>query len=136
MVDSVSLANNFARVHGAPPKIISAPGRVNLIGEHTDYNEGFVLPMAIDRRTHVAAAPRTDRHVKVHTLDLNETAEFDLDKPVTQLDKKWLAYVAGTAWVLSRQQFRLRDCVHKTFVQIFPFSSFAHINNSEKFSSE
>lgn len=107
MVDPVSLANNFATVYNAPPKIVSAPGRVNLIGEHTDYNDGFVLPMAIDRRAYVAAAPRTDRHVRVHTLDLNDAAEFDLDKPIAQPDKKWLAYVAGTAWVLSRRQFHL-----------------------------
>ena len=107
MVDPVALANNFASVYGAPPKIFSAPGRVNLIGEHTDYNEGFVLPMAIDRRTYVAAAPRTDERVRIGTLDLDDSAEFDLDQPTTQIEKKWLAYVAGTAWVLRRRQFRL-----------------------------
>ena len=107
MVDPVVLANNFASVYGGPPEIFSAPGRVNLIGEHTDYNEGFVLPMAIDRRTYVAAAPRTDRHVRVRTLDLDDEAEFDLDEPKVGLEKKWLAYVAGTAWVLRRRHFRL-----------------------------
>ncbi|HET6893535.1 MAG TPA: galactokinase, partial [Pyrinomonadaceae bacterium] len=104
MVDPVALANNFASVYGTPPKIFSAPGRVNLIGEHTDYNEGFVLPMAIDRRTYVAAAPRTDERVRVRTLDLDDSAEFDLDQPTTQVEKRWLAYVAGTAWVLRRKQ--------------------------------
>ena len=107
MVDQIDLANKFASVYGAPPKIFSAPGRVNLIGEHTDYNEGFVLPMAINRRTYVAAAPRTDERVRVRTLDLDDSAEFALDQPTTQIEKKWLVYVAGTAWVLRRRQFRL-----------------------------
>ena len=107
MVDRIALANNFADVYGAQPKIFSAPGRVNLIGEHTDYNEGFVLPMAIDRRTYVAAAPGTDRRVRVHTLDLDDSAEFDLDQPTTEIEKRWLAYVAGTTWVLKRRQLDL-----------------------------
>jgi len=107
MVDRIALANNFADVYGAQPKIFSAPGRVNLIGEHTDYNEGFVLPMAIDRRTYVAAAPGTDRRVRVHTFDLDDSAEFDLDQPTTEIEKRWLAYVAGTAWVLRRKQLHL-----------------------------
>ncbi len=107
MVDLVTPANRFEEAYGARPKIFSAPGRVNLIGEHTDYNDGFVLPMAIDRRTYVAASPRTDRHIHVRTLDLNEDAAFDLDEKTNQLNQKWLAYVAGVAWVLRGQQLSL-----------------------------
>ena len=59
--------------------VVRAPGRVNLIGEHTDYNEGFVLPMAIDRAIWIALRPRADRRVLVHSLDLNLSAAFDLD---------------------------------------------------------
>ena len=106
MADPVTLESSFESTYGVRPRLFSAPGRVNLIGEHTDYNEGFVLPMAINRRTYVAAAAREDRHVRVRTLDLNDEAAFELDEPATELDKKWLAYVSGTAWVLDRH-FRL-----------------------------
>ncbi|HKY26915.1 MAG TPA: galactokinase [Pyrinomonadaceae bacterium] len=108
MSDPVTLASIFESTYGARPRLFSAPGRVNLIGEHTDYNDGFVLPMAINRRTYVAAAAREDRRVRVRTLDLNDEAAFELDEPTTELDKKWLAYVSGTAWVLDRRHFRLR----------------------------
>ena len=107
MVEPATLATSFENAFGMQPRIFSAPGRVNLIGEHTDYNEGFVLPMAINRRTYVAAAPREDRQVRVHALDLNDEAAFELDQPTTELEKKWVAYVSGTAWVLERQHFRL-----------------------------
>lgn len=108
MVDPVTLESSFESTYGVRPRLFSAPGRVNLIGEHTDYNEGFVLPMAINRRTYVAAAAREDRHVTVRTLDLNDEAGFELDEPTTELDKKWVAYVSGTARVLDRQHCRLR----------------------------
>src|SRR3990172_8002419 len=69
--DLAALARAFARTFGRkPPLIAEAPGRVNLIGEHTDYNGGFVLPVAIDRTVAVAAAPRDDRTVQAHSLDL------------------------------------------------------------------
>ena len=58
------------------PRVFRAPGRVNLIGEHTDYNEGYVLPMAIDRGTTVAAAPREDRLVRAHSVNLQEMTRF------------------------------------------------------------
>ena len=70
-----------------------APGRVNLIGEHTDYNDGFVLPVAIDRYTTVAARERTDRRVTVEATDLGETDSFDLDA-ITRT-ATWADYVRG-----------------------------------------
>jgi galactokinase len=71
----------FVKTFGRAPRLFRAPGRVNLIGEHTDYNDGFVLPMAIDRETVVAAAPREDRRVRAFSLNRNEEAGFDLDRP-------------------------------------------------------
>ncbi len=78
---------------------LSAPGRVNLIGEHTDYNDGFVLPMAIDRAVWIALAARDDGRVVVHSLDYDETAEFSLDHLVRG-QPAWIEYLKGTAWSL------------------------------------
>lgn len=76
-----------------PDLVVSAPGRVNLIGEHTDYNDGFVLPMAIDRKICVAGAPRDDEEVCLYSLNFQEMARF----PLTSLKKegKWTDYVQG-----------------------------------------
>ena len=81
-------------------RMFRAPGRVNLIGEHTDYNDGFVLPIAIDRETVVAAAGNDTGRVRVHSLNLNEVAEFDLDNPGPKLRGIWLDYIEGVAQAL------------------------------------
>jgi galactokinase len=95
----------FEAVYGeAPDGLWSAPGRVNLIGEHTDYNEGFVLPFAIDRRTVVALSARDDRLVRVASTFADEMAEIDLDLLGTQGPEGlsgWSAYPLGVAWALS-----------------------------------
>ena len=90
----------FRERYGRAARLFRAPGRVNLIGEHTDYNDGFVLPMAIDRETVVAAAARPDRTVRVHSLNLDESAEFDLDAPGEKRRGNWLDYVEGVARIL------------------------------------
>src|SRR5438067_8312365 len=100
MVDVRSLVETFQQLYRSEPRVFSAPGRVNLIGEHTDYNDGFVLPMAIDRRTAVAIAPRGDRTVRVRSLDLNEDATFDLDRPGAPRRGIWLDYVEGVTGAL------------------------------------
>ncbi len=79
----------------------SAPGRVNLIGEHTDYNEGFVLPFAIDRRTIVALGVRDDRLVRVASTFADELAEIDLDALAPDALGGWSAYPLGVAWAFS-----------------------------------
>jgi len=83
-----------------PSHIVAAPGRVNLIGEHTDYNEGFVLPAAIDRHVVVAAAPRTDGTVHVHAIDLGESSSFDLQAINRDAAHSWCNYQRGVAWAL------------------------------------
>jgi len=84
----------------AAPRIAVAPGRVNLIGEHTDYNEGWVLPMAIDRRVGVAFAPREDRILRAHSLVFDETCELCIDDLEPPGGGKWISYVVGVAWAM------------------------------------
>lgn len=106
--DHNNLRAAFATLYGRTPRLFRAPGRVNLIGEHTDYNGGFVLPMAIDYETQVAAATRPDRKIRVRSLNINEEFEFDLDAPAQKLRGSWRDYVEGVARILARQNVRLR----------------------------
>lgn len=91
--------------HAAPELVVQAPGRVNLIGEHTDYNEGFVLPCAIDFQTQVAVRARSDRMVRVLALDYaGQLDEFNLDAPILPRgDAPWANYVRGVVQVLLAQ---------------------------------
>jgi galactokinase len=82
-------------------RIVHAPGRVNLIGEHTDYNEGFVLPVAIERGITIAFVPTDDRRVGIVLHSTGEEAGFDLDA-IGPRRGSWIDYVAGTAWALER----------------------------------
>lgn len=96
----------FAEKFGYPAThAIQAPGRVNLIGEHTDYNDGFVLPCAIDYQTVIACAPREDRTVRVLAADYdNQTDEFSLDAPiVTHHSQQWSNYVRGVVKHLQKR---------------------------------
>jgi galactokinase len=70
MIDLSAFADEFRQRFDAEPRVFSAPGRVNLIGEHTDYNEGYVLPFAIDKRTYVACSPRDAGKIRVYSLTL------------------------------------------------------------------
>ncbi len=94
------------RFGAAPACVVRAPGRVNLIGEHTDYNDGFVLPLAIDRAAWIALRPTAGRAVSVHSLDFGEVDTFDLDG-VTPLPGSWANYVRGVAWALQQRGYAL-----------------------------
>jgi len=100
VVDVARLKAEFQALYGAPAQVFSAPGRVNLIGEHTDYNEGFVLPMAIERRTYVAGAPNGSSRVRVKSLTVGQSFDFDLERPGPKRRGTWLDYVEGTARAL------------------------------------
>jgi galactokinase len=106
MVDTASpmteLTRHFGDLFGSQPQpeIATAPGRVNLIGEHTDYNDGWVLPMAIDRCVRVAFATRDDRRIRVHAVAFDETREVALDDLRPAAGVAWFSYVAGVAWAL------------------------------------
>ncbi|MBM3477234.1 MAG: galactokinase, partial [Armatimonadetes bacterium] len=88
--------------------VASAPGRVNLIGEHTDYNGGFVFPIAIDRYIHVAARARPDRIVRMVARDKNDGDEFSLDRIERDSSRRWVNYVRGVATELERAGCALR----------------------------
>ncbi|HEX5705894.1 MAG TPA: galactokinase [Pyrinomonadaceae bacterium] len=107
MIERGTIRRAFRERYGREPRLFRAPGRVNLIGEHTDYNGGFVLPLAIDRETVVAAAPRADRLVRVLTLNSNAEAEFDLDHAGPPRRGIWLDYVEGVARALIERGARL-----------------------------
>jgi galactokinase len=107
LIEGGNMQQAFREIYGREPRLFRAPGRVNLIGEHTDYNGGFVLPLAIDRDTLVAAAPRSDRLVVAHSLNLDERAEFDLDVPGERRRGIWLDYVEGVARALESRGVRL-----------------------------
>jgi galactokinase len=84
------------------PRIFRAPGRVNLIGEHTDYNDGFVLPAAINLHTWTAIAPRADRKLVVFSENVDETAEIDLTDRAPAPRALWPDYVHGVAHMLAK----------------------------------
>ena len=108
----------FHQVFGYEPTVrYSAPGRVNLIGEHTDYNEGYVLPFAIDRRTTASIAPRTDRVLRVASaFDPESVVSLALDDLEPDAMSGWSAYVLGIAWALQEQGADLSD---KTGFDVF-----------------
>lgn len=96
MPEISDLRDGFAARFGSHPRlIVRAPGRVNLIGEHTDYNEGFVLPIAIDRATFVAGRSRADRTVRVYSVNFGEEDSFSLDRIERSAERPWSNYVRG-----------------------------------------
>lgn len=92
---------------GGAARIFRAPGRVNLIGEHTDYNDGFVMPCAIDFATYVAAEPREDRKIRIASMSFPGEYEFDLDNQEIETAESWARYVEGVASIMERSGYRL-----------------------------
>lgn len=106
-MDLTILAQQFQSHFNAKPEIIvRAPGRVNLIGEHTDYNDGFVLPMAIDRGVWIALRPREDKTVRFFSLDLETESAFELSSLNRGSD--WIEYPKGIAHELMQAGFKIK----------------------------
>ncbi len=94
---AIAAIETFTSSFGSKPSaIVRAPGRINLIGEHTDYNGGFVLPMALDRSVWIALRPREDRTVRVQATTFDEVMSFDLDS-LQREGHTWIEYVKGVA---------------------------------------
>jgi galactokinase len=104
--NAARLAEMFQQKYGSRPAVFSAPGRVNLIGEHTDYNDGFVLPSAIGFYAHVAAGPRSDRKLVFRSTEFAQTFEADLSKAPKKLGG-WCDYVLGVALQLGKAGVRV-----------------------------
>jgi galactokinase len=105
MTPDAQVTRTFQQRYGAAPAfLVRAPGRVNLIGEHTDYNDGFVMPMAIDRAAWIALRPSGNCLVTVHALDFAESATFDLDH-LAPAPGSWVDYVRGVAWSLQQHGY-------------------------------
>jgi galactokinase len=96
-METSKVTSEFEKRFGSVPRIFRAPGRVNLIGEHTDYNDGFVMPFAIDRATIVAGTARSDRKIEAVAHDMNDSATIDLAAEPKKQQKSWTDYVEGTA---------------------------------------
>jgi galactokinase len=100
-----NILSGFNKIFEGTPKIFEAPGRVNLIGEHTDYNEGFVFPMAIDRYTRVAIKKREDRLLNIYSKCFDQRISLNLDKP--DRNNRWSDYVQGVAWAIESEGYKL-----------------------------
>jgi galactokinase len=101
------LRRDFETLYRTKPRVYRAPGRVNLIGEHTDYNDGFVMPVAIGLDTRVAIAPRRDRKLVLRSANYPDLVEVDLDHIRPGTSHHWSDYVRGVAAVLEKLGYRL-----------------------------
>jgi len=95
-------------IRNSSSRLFRAPGRVNLIGEHTDYNDGFVMPVAINFSTWISLLPRVGRKLEIHSENFDETVFFDLDDLNVSPRGHWSDYAAGVAIMLERAGHRLR----------------------------
>jgi galactokinase len=102
-----NLSEKFVLLYGSEPHLVQAPGRVNLIGEHTDYNDGFVLPAAIQFHTRIAIAPRGDHRLLLSSENYSEQVEFDLAQIPGAPRRHWSDYVIGVVRKLAEQGIML-----------------------------
>jgi galactokinase len=108
MQQPVDLESKFRARFGGVPKLYRAPGRVNLIGEHTDYNEGFVMPAAIDFSCWVAAAPRDDGQIVIYSENLGQSVEASIKGDPLYPRHNWSDYAVGVAAILQSAGYRLQ----------------------------
>ncbi|MCG8696940.1 MAG: galactokinase [Bacteroidales bacterium] len=106
------IEKKFSEQFGTTPSLIKAPGRINLIGEHTDYNDGFVLPAAIDKAIYFAAAKNDVNKLRLFSVDFDSSFEIDIDK-LAKTDTQWANYLIGTAFQIASKghKFGGIDCV-------------------------
>jgi galactokinase len=109
MTNVDQLRERYRELYGAAPEfVVRAPGRVNLIGEHTDYNDGFVFPCAIDYDITMAGSRRPDRQVRAYSLDFDQATTFSYDDITHSEDAPWSNYVRAVAYILQDEGHTLR----------------------------
>lgn len=107
MMESKRISNRYETLYGRSPELISrSPGRINIIGEHTDYNQGFVLPTAIDKAVYVALGKREDQEIHLYAEDFQESFQTELSA-LSPTDKGWPNYILGVVNQLQERQLSL-----------------------------
>lgn len=102
-----SLIQDFGKIYASSPQIVSSsPGRINLIGEHTDYNQGYVLPAAVQFRNYFLAAKNEEDVVNMYSQNLDETDSFSINRISLSPGKNWMKYIRGIFWVLEEEGFK------------------------------
>ena len=103
-----SIVRTFKDRYGKEPLVVAAPGRVNLIGEHTDYNEGFVLPAAVDKKMFVALAPNGTSTVNVYASAYDQSYSFDVNKIEAVKETKWYSYLKGVIYLIQERNKKVK----------------------------
>jgi len=123
MQTPAELAALHLATYSAPAKLYSAPGRVNLIGEHTDYSGGFVMPAAIDFSTLIAISPRTDGRFLAHSINFNERVDQPIADLLAARAKSWSDYPAGVLWALRERGIPIENGFSLTIVGDVPLGA-------------
>lgn len=112
-MDFTLIKNKFLELFHSTPLLVRSPGRINLIGEHTDYNDGFVLPAAINKEIVLALAVNTENTCRLFSVDYNESVEFSLQEVKPSTKHSWANYVMGVVDQLQKAGYQLQgfDCV-------------------------
>lgn len=100
--------NKYKELYAGEPLVIRAPGRINLIGEHTDYNGGFVMPAAVNKEVFFAIGPSEDKRSSIYSIRYNEQFDLDLNKPMPVDEPKWANYLLGVLFQLKELGHRLK----------------------------
>jgi len=102
----LQVQKKFQDLYHEKPMLVRSPGRVNLIGEHTDYNEGFVLPAAVDKAIYFALSPRKDGNCSLHASDLNQSHDFQVGK-LAKSEKRWPNYILGVVDQIQKARYKI-----------------------------
>ena len=103
-----SIVRTFKDRYGKEPLVVAAPGRVNLIGEHTDYNDGFVLPAAVDKKMFVALAPNGTSTVNVYASAYDQPYSFDVNRIEAVKETKWYSYLKGVIYLIQERNKKVK----------------------------